>query len=171
MGNLPNTNLLLALIRDGFDEESPGASIELASDGSPVVDYPVNDYIWDAFQRAMISMAEIQFAAGAKRVRPSHLDAPWYETVEEAREGINNLDNRSNAFTVGSAHVMGGMAMGEDLDKCVVDSNGKYHYLDNLYVIDGSVFPTSIGANPQLSVYGFACKFANQLAAKIKAGA
>jgi len=58
--------------------------------------------------------------------------------------------------------------MGEDLDKCVVDSNGKYHYLDNLYVIDGSVFPTSIGANPQLSVYGFACKFANQLAAKIK---
>ncbi|CUS40311.1 FIG022869: Oxidoreductase, GMC family [hydrothermal vent metagenome] len=66
---------------------------------------------------------------------------------------------------------MGGLSMGEDLEKCVVDSNGKYHYLDNLFVIDGSIFPTSIGANPQLSVYGFACKLANQLAAKMKASA
>jgi choline dehydrogenase-like flavoprotein len=68
---------------------------------------------------------------------------------------------------VGSAHVMGGMTMGENLDRCVVDSNGKYHYLDNLYVIDGSVFPTSIGANPQLSIYGMACKQATKLAEKL----
>ena len=60
--------------------------------------------------------------------------------------------------------------MGEDKSQCVVDSHGKYHYLDNLYVIDGSIFPTSIGANPQLSVYGFSCKLANQLAVQIKEG-
>ena len=168
---LPNINALLSLVRDGFDPESPGASIELADDGSPIVDYPINDYIWEAFQRSLTTMAEVQFAAGAKKVRPAHIDAPWYDNIREAKDGIKNLEFRSNAFTAGSAHVMGGLSMGEDLEKCVVDSNGKYHYLDNLFVIDGSIFPTSIGANPQLSVYGFACKLANQLAAKMKASA
>ncbi len=170
MSRLANTNLLLALIRDGFDDDSPGASIDIASDGSPIVDYPVNEYIWEAFQRAMITMAEVQFAAGAQKVRPAHMDAPWYGSIDEARSGIMNLEFRSNAFVVGSAHVMGGLAMGEDKRQCVVDSNGKYHYLDNLYVFDGSIFPTSIGANPQLSVYGFSCRLANQLAKKISEG-
>ena len=149
--------------RDGFDEQSPGGEIEIAKDGSPIVDYPVNDYLAEGFRRAMITMAEIQFAAGAKRVRPSHVDAPWYRNRVEAIDGIQQLEFRSNAFTVGCAHVMGGMAMGEDLQKCAVDSRGKYHHLDNLYVFDGSIFPTSIGANPQLSIYGFVRKFATQL--------
>lgn len=59
--------------------------------------------------------------------------------------------------------------MGEDQTRCLVDSNGKYHHLDNLYVFDGSVFPTSIGANPQLSIYGMACKQANKLLETLKA--
>src|SRR5690606_39741434 len=100
----------------------------------------------------------IQFAAGAKAVRASHVDSPWFTSWEEAKAGINALAFRSNAFTAGSAHCMGGLAMGEDQTRCLVDSNGKYHHLDNLYVFDGSVFPTSIGANPQLSIYGMACK-------------
>lgn len=167
MEKLANLNGMIALIRDGFDEQSPGGDIEIAEDGSPIIDYPVNEYLVEGLRRAMITMAEIQFAAGAKRVRPSHVDAPWYRNRVEAIDGIQQLEFRSNAFTVGCAHVMGGMAMGEDVEKCAVDSRGKYHHLDNLYVFDGSVFPTSIGANPQLSIYGFVTKFANQLAAEI----
>ena len=34
----------------------------------------------------------------------------------------------------------------------------------NLSVLDGSVFPTSIGANPQLSVYALALRNATKLA-------
>ena len=37
--------------------------------------------------------------------------------------------------------------------RAAVDPSGRYHHLDNLYVLDGSLFPTSIGANPQLSIY------------------
>ena len=32
---------------------------------------------------------------------------------------------------------------------------------------DGSVFPTSIGANPQLSIYGMSCRLATGLAEKL----
>ncbi|MCA6062423.1 GMC family oxidoreductase [Thalassolituus marinus] len=168
MEKLPNLHAMIALLRDGFHPQSEGGSIELAGDGTPIVDYEINDYLWDGVRRSWLTMAEIQFAAGAKAVRPSHVDAPWYHSWEEAQKGINALEFRSNAFTAGSAHCMGGLAMGEDKNKCMVDSDGKYHYLDNLYVFDGSAFPTSIGANPQLSIYGMACKQANALVEKLR---
>ncbi len=37
-------------------------------------------------------------------------------------------------------------------------------WLENHSVVDGSVFPTSIGANPQLSIYAMAARNATALA-------
>jgi choline dehydrogenase-like flavoprotein len=167
INKLPNLNSMISLLRDGFHDDSEGGSIELASDGSAIVDYPINDYLWEGMKRSHLTMSELQFAAGAKAVRPAHTEAKWETSWEDSKAAINKLSYSASRALVGSAHVMGGMAMGENLDRCVVDSNGKYHYLDNLYVIDGSVFPTSIGANPQLSIYGMACKQATKLAEKL----
>ena len=58
--------------------------------------------------------------------------------------------------------------MGEDPAKAVVTSNGRFMHLDRLSVMDGSVFPTSIGANPQLSIYGMVARLASMLAAELK---
>lgn len=165
---LPHTHAMIALLRDGFHPDSEGGNIELANDGSPIVDYRLNEYLWDGVKRSFLSMAELQFAAGAKAVRPSHIDASWYTSFAQAKTGIEQLAFRTNAFTAGSAHVMGGLAMGEDIKRCAVDSTGKYHHLNNLYVMDGSIFPTSIGANPQMSIYGMVCKLANQLAKQLR---
>ena len=44
---------------------------------------------------------------------------------------------------------------------------GKSFAYEGLYVIDGSVFPTSIGANPQLSIYGLASRNASALAERL----
>jgi choline dehydrogenase-like flavoprotein len=40
----------------------------------------------------------------------------------------------------------------------------RHHALTNLYVVDGSVFPTSLGVNPQQSIYGLARLAATRLA-------
>ena len=42
--------------------------------------------------------------------------------------------------------------------------DGRHWQVENLSVHDGSLFPTSIGANPQLSVYGLVNKLATGLA-------
>jgi len=34
----------------------------------------------------------------------------------------------------------------------VTDGNGRHHLLDNLFVADGSLFPTSGGHNPTLTI-------------------
>ena len=57
--------------------------------------------------------------------------------------------------------------MGEDPAQAVVDSRGRHHQLDNLSVLDGSIFPTSIGANPQLSIYGIVAKLTTALVADL----
>lgn len=58
--------------------------------------------------------------------------------------------------------------MGEDPRTSVVNSLGEHHHVSNLHVIDGSTFPTSIGANPQLSIYAMAAMQATHLAERLK---
>jgi choline dehydrogenase-like flavoprotein len=50
----------------------------------------------------------------------------------------------------------------------VVDEDGRHHHLRNLSVHDGSVFPTSIAANPQLSIYALAARNSAALARSLK---
>jgi choline dehydrogenase len=62
---------------------------------------------------------------------------------------------------------MGGCAMADRPELGVVDPYGRHFQLANLSVHDGSVFPTSLGANPQLSIYAVAARSAAALAAKL----
>ena len=54
---------------------------------------------------------------------------------------------------------------------CIRDSDslGRHHHLANLSIHDGSLFPTSIGANPQLSIYGLTAKLATLLGERLRA--
>lgn len=167
MAQLPHTNVMLALMRDGFHPDSAEGTVELRGDGSPVLDYRMTDYTWDGIRRAFHTMAEIQFAAGARAVLPLHSDADYVKTLDEARKLIDSLPMALYRARLGSAHVMGGCAMGEDPKQAVTDSLGRHHQLANLSIHDGSLFPTSIGANPQLSVYGLTAKLTSALAERL----
>jgi choline dehydrogenase-like flavoprotein len=112
-------------------------------------------------------MAEIQFAGGAHSVMPMHADARHVKNFAEARMMIDDLSLEIFRTRLGSAHVMGGCAMGEDPRQAVCDSLGQHHYLQNLSIHDGSLFPTSIGANPQLSVYALTAQLATALGERL----
>jgi choline dehydrogenase-like flavoprotein len=143
--------------------------VRLARDDTPLLDYPLTPYVFDGVRRAFAVMAEIQFAAGATAVMPVHAEGDGYASIGAARAAISTFDLRPRATTIVSAHVMGGCALGSDARNAVVDETGRYHHLTNLYVLDGSLFPTSIGANPQLSIYAITAKLATALAARLRA--
>ena len=167
MKQFANTHVILALLRDGFHEDSQGGAVHLRDDGYPVLDYVMSDAMWDGVKRALLTMAEIQFAAGAKTVYPLHEQASGYADWSAARQAIDALPYQPNLTRVVSAHVMGGCPMSDDIKLGLVASNGQYHGVDNLSVHDGSLFPTSIGANPQLSIYGLTARLASGLAQKL----
>jgi choline dehydrogenase-like flavoprotein len=163
----PQTQSLLALMRDGFHEQSSGGTVKLRTDGTPVLDYPLNDFIMDGARRAFLSMAEIQFAAGAREVLPVHEMAERYRTWAKARDAIGQLPMKPLLTRIVSAHVMGGCGMGGTERQGVVRPDGQHWQLRNLSVHDGSLFPTSVGANPQLSVYGITNMLATRLAKRL----
>jgi choline dehydrogenase-like flavoprotein len=169
MDQLSHTQCMIALMRDGFHENSQGGSVELNDAGHPVLDYPINDYLLEGVRRAWNVMLEMQFATGATSARPAHKQAKHYMSWKEAKAAVAALNVAVHKATIGSAHVMGGCPMGGDPERSVADGAGKFHRLDNLYVMDGSLFPTSIGANPQLSIYGLVYKLSSKLAAQFQA--
>ena len=163
MQQMPSASTIIALLRDGFNDQSQGGTVELKSDGTPLLDYPITDFLWDGARRAFQTMAEIQFAADAKTVYPLHENAVPYPSLAQARSAIAALPMGILQTRVASAHVMGGCGMGADPKTSVVDGSGSHHHVENLSVFDGSVFPTSLGANPQLSIYAVVARNATRL--------
>jgi choline dehydrogenase-like flavoprotein len=112
-------------------------------------------------------MADLQFAAGARTVMPVHGRGEDFASADAARRAIGGFAIAPLVTPVVSAHVMGGCPLGSDPKHAVVDTSGRHHHLANLHVIDGSLFPTSIGANPQLSIYAVAAKLSDGLATSL----
>jgi len=166
---LPHLHTMVSQIRDGFHPDSPGGEVHLRKDGSAVLDYPINEYNWDGVRSSYLAMAECQFAAGAESVHPACSSAGAYRGWPEARSGIGALRLRSPDVFLNSTHPLGGCAMGSDPRTSVVDTYGRHHQMANLAVFDGSVFPTSLGVNPSLSIYALAARNASALAERIAA--
>jgi choline dehydrogenase-like flavoprotein len=158
MKEFTHAHVLIALLRDGFHAASSGGNVGLRGDGSPVLAYPLTPFIWGGVRRALLAMAEIQFAAGAKRVLPVHERARAYGSWPEARAAITALPLEPLLTRVVSAHVMGGCGMADAPSRGVVDSRGRHFQIENVSVHDASVFPTSLGANPQLSIYALTAR-------------
>ena len=167
MHDLPRMQVLIALVRDGFHPDSPGGTVTLREDGTPVLDYPLTPYLFDGMRRAFRAMADLQFAAGAEAVMPVHGRGETFATAGAARSAIAAFELAPLVTPIVSAHVMGGCPLGPDPRRAVVNLDGRHHQLANLHVLDGSIFPTSIGANPQLSIYGIVAKLADGLAASL----
>ena len=153
----------IALLRDGFHPQSQGGRVMLDQYQQPVLDYPLTEYLWHGMRRALLSMAELQFAAGARQVMPIHHDASLYRSWAEAKAAIAQLPMQILRQTIVSAHVMGGCNMSSSAQRGVVDPYGRHNQLNNLSVFDGSVLPTSLGVNPQLTIYALMWRNCEQL--------
>jgi choline dehydrogenase-like flavoprotein len=63
----------------------------------------------------------------------------------------------------GVAHQVGTMRFGEDPKTSVLDVHCKTHDLENVYVVDGSFFPSSGAVNPGLTIIANALRIADHL--------
>jgi choline dehydrogenase-like flavoprotein len=70
-----------------------------------------------------------------------------------------------------TSHILGTCRMGDDPKTSVVDRDGRSWDIPNLWICDGSVFPTSGGVNPSLTIQALACRTADRIAALSRQGA
>jgi choline dehydrogenase-like flavoprotein len=155
MARLDHVNGLIALAVDGFLPGEDGGAVSLRSDGRVKIEYPIRPEIWEALREGNKALARAQFAAGASTVYSLH-EGPVVMRGEADVALLDRAHWEPLRVAVFSAHAMGGCAMGRDPERSVVDSRLKIHWLDNVFVVDGSVFPTSVGVNPMESILGIA---------------
>jgi choline dehydrogenase-like flavoprotein len=109
--------------------------------------------------------AEIHVAAGAREVYPqlAHLDAVSADEVDRIeRTRVRPAQLRLEAF-----HPMGTARMDADPRRGVVAASGEAHDLPGLFIADSSIFPTSPGVNPMLTIMACARRVASQLASRL----
>ena len=112
-------------------------------------------------------IAEMQLASGAQDVATLHDPSFHIRSKSDIDKTIDEAPYEIGKVMISTAHQMGGCAMGDDPARSVVRSEDlRHHRIENLHVIDGSVFPTSLGVNPQESIYGLARLMATRLAAR-----
>ena len=112
-----------------------------------------------------LPLAELTFALGENdRAIMDHSAGFMREMMTAA--GAHDL------FTTrGTAHLMGGCAMGHGPDDGVVDSDGRVWSCDNLWICDGSVMPTGGGVNPAMTIMANAARIADRILALARQGA
>jgi choline dehydrogenase-like flavoprotein len=167
MVRLPHVSALIALAVDGFLPDEQGGEVTVRGDGRVRLDYDIPGAVWEALREGCKALARIHLAAGAEAVRSLHVD-PVTLRSEADLPLLDRARWAPLAVSVFTAHQLGGCAMGRDPSRSVVDARLKMHGMDNIWVVDGSVFPTALGVNPQLSIFGLAHWAAEQIGPQVR---
>jgi len=76
----------------------------------------------------------------------------FMRTMLEAAGGYDLWTNND------TSHIMGTCRMGDDPRHSVVNADGRCWDIPNLWICDGSLFPTCGGVNPSLTIQALACR-------------
>lgn len=131
------------LLVAGYIEDVPQASnrVRAGRDGGLRLDRHFDAFDLKRGRLLSRALANTMRGAGARLV------VPWV-----ARDDRDHL-----------AHQVGTCRAGPDPRTAVVDGWGRLHGEDRIWVVDGSVFPTSLGVGPALTIAANALRVADQI--------
>jgi choline dehydrogenase-like flavoprotein len=126
---------------------------------APLIRYDLDDADLRRFRTGLQRLRELFEAAGAREV---YLPLPEGVTPERAGRG----DLRLMAF-----HPLGTARAHARAGEGVVDGDLALHGVEGVHVADGSVVPSSLGVNPQLTIMALATRLAFHLLGREVPGA
>jgi choline dehydrogenase-like flavoprotein len=150
---------LLVLLHD----QSAGRVEAGSSPGRPKISYSLEPNDRRLLAEGLVHSAEVLFAGGAQRCLvpflPDALDlGPGDDTGQITKRGV-----REGEIVLASTHPQSTLRMGGDPKSSVVNAFGESHEVPGLFVADMSVFPTSLGAPPQITTAALADRTAHHV--------
>jgi choline dehydrogenase-like flavoprotein len=119
--------------------------------GRPWISYDLDEHDLARFRTGIGRMRELFESAGAREV---YLPVP---------EGTEPAQVRARELRLMAFHPLGTARADADPARGVVDSNLQVHGIEGLHVADGSVVPSSLGVNPQITIMALATRLAYHL--------
>jgi choline dehydrogenase-like flavoprotein len=135
---------VIVLVSDHGD-----GSVTATHDGRANIKYYFVEDDLVRIKAGMIASAHVLIAGGAKTLFAPVRGLGFYDSVAALEEAL--LPTTLDDFTNYSAHPMATCRMGRDPETSVVGPTGEAHRMPGLFLADSSVFPTSLGVNPQLT--------------------
>jgi choline dehydrogenase-like flavoprotein len=133
----------------------------------PILSWEFHPQDVKTLARGFWVLAELFFAAGARKILPGVYGVPEeIHSLEEA-EVFRNREHKATDFSVGSNHAFCSTRMHGDPTKGVVDEDGKCHDLENLYIADTGIFPRCTSVNPMFTGMALAHRIAGRIADRI----
>lgn len=134
----------------GLVHDDGGGVVRRGPGREPVVTYRMSPRDRAVVPKLVRTMAETYLAAGAREV---FLPILGHAPLDASGLGSLDLEHvPMRRFECASQHPLGTCRMGADPASSVVGPDGRVWGVDDLYVADGSIVPTSLGVNPQLTV-------------------
>ncbi len=120
----------------------------------PLVRYRLTQQDLKDLSTGLEKLSRLLFEASAEALYPSLSQFQKLTKPQDLNRIPQTLPkNQTNLMTV---HVFSSCPMGENRQKCAVNSFGKVHGLNNLYINDASLLCTAPGVNPQGSIMAIA---------------
>lgn len=134
----------------------------------PLIRYHMNDADFALFVKAMSTLGKILFRAGAESVHMMGYDRVFNITSEAELDRILSRNLKPRHFFISAYHPLGTARIAESEEKGVCDSEHRVFGMKGLYVMDGSNVPSSLGANPQVTIMALATRAARIMADQIQ---
>jgi choline dehydrogenase-like flavoprotein len=134
--------------------------------GNPLISYDTNQEDSNTLKKAALISARILFAAGAKKVYFTCSAMPVINSVAEV-ETYQDVRIKPGDWLLMAFHPMCTTRMGVHRKSSVVDNHMESHDLRNLFITDAGVFPTSLGVNPQETIWAMATKCAEYISRNV----
>jgi choline dehydrogenase-like flavoprotein len=134
--------------------------------GQPVIQYWLGDKDVAHIKRGLDVLAQVFFAAGARRV---HLPISGFDILEseDDLQKLRRSTVRAWDLDLSAYHPLGTARMGVDARSSVVNADHEMHDVDSLYIVDGAAVPSAIGVNPQITIMALATRAAEKIAARL----
>jgi choline dehydrogenase-like flavoprotein len=146
------------------DTDADGRIKKLPFLDQPVIIYRITERVKNEMVKGLAEAAKVALAGGAERVLSGITTIPWVKDYEDVDKIIASRDKiRANEIPWVGYHPQGTCRMSENPKKGVIDSYGRAHDARNLFIADGSIFPTCIGVNPQITIMAFAIRCAEHI--------
>ncbi|MBS1118731.1 MAG: hypothetical protein H6Q90_959 [Deltaproteobacteria bacterium] len=134
--------------------------------GQPMIRYWLGDKDVAHIKRGMDVLAQVYFAAGARRV---HTPIHGFDVLESPADlaALRRATIRPWDLDLSAYHPLGTARMGSDPRSSVVGPDHQVHDTKGLYVVDGAAVPSSTGVNPQVTIMALATRAAEKIAAAL----
>lgn len=123
-------------------------------DKSPLIFYSLNKADTAKFKQGIEIAARVYFEAGAKKVLLPLIGFGEVNHPDELKI-FRETEIKASQLELSAFHPMGTCRMGDNPKTSVVNPFLETHDIKNLFVADASVFPSSLGVNPQVSIMAF----------------